>query len=96
MGRITTPTYRLEITDHTGEFGMTPMAWRVRDGGKPTTENIDKWVTAFEASLLTHNKHLGIFSIKSARIVRQSTGDVVAEWQRRAARPNEPMFQIIG
>jgi hypothetical protein len=103
MGRSTTPTYRLEITGHTGNFTITNSAWHVQSrygipgDGRPSTDNLDRYVTAFEKSLRTggSNAHLGIFLITSCRIIRQSTGKVVAEWKRSEQRKNEPMFQVI-
>lgn len=102
MGREHTPKYRIEF--HTTKPGyFTTQAWRVygrfgRPGdGKPFTANIDRWVTAFENSLKPGgtNAHLGIFSIISAKIKKQDTGKVVAEWERHTARPDEPKFQAI-
>lgn len=103
MGRSTTPTFRLEILGHTGNFSMTNGAWNVqrRNGcpgdGQPSTESLDRYVTSFEASLRPggSNAHLGIFSLTSCQIVRQSSGDVVATWKRSEQRPNEPSFQVI-
>jgi hypothetical protein len=71
------------------------MAWTVHADGKPTVENIDRWVTAVENSLRTHNKHLGIFSVVNAVIVNQFNGQTVAEWVRKKVRTDEPMFQIV-
>lgn len=102
MGHTRTPKYRLEMTTtYPGYF--TPQAWEVRarygvpGNGTPTTDNIDKWVTAFEDSLRPGkpNAHLGIFSVVTAKIINQFTGEVVATWTRKTARPNEPKFQVI-
>lgn len=104
MGRITTPPYRIEIKCSDSRYSFTPMAWRVRSNnagiradGKPTVANLDKWVTAYEDSLRPGgcNAHLGIHSVVSAKIIRQSDNEVVAEWIRSQQRPNEPRFQVI-
>ena len=103
MGRSTTPTYRLEILGHTGDFGMTNGAWNVRGrngcpgAGKPSTESLDRYVTSFEESLRPGecNAHLGIFSLTSCQIVHQSTGKVVATWKRSEQRKDEPAFQVV-
>lgn len=102
MGRSYTPKYRLEFTTTRPGY-FTPGAWEVRgrygrhSDGKPTTANLDKWVTAFEDSLRPGkpNAHLGIFSVVTAKIINQFTGEVVATWTRKTARPNEPLFQVI-
>lgn len=102
MGRSYTPAYRLEFeTTRPGYFSS--IAWEVgtRYGipglGKPTPKNIDKWVTGFEQSCIDGpNKHLGIFSVTSAKIIRQKTGEVVATWERKSFRPDEPKFRIVG
>ena len=103
MGRSTTPTYRLEILGHTGKFTMTNSAWNVRSrygapgDGKPSTESLDRYVTSFEASLRSGecNAHLGIFSLTSCQIVRQSSGKVVATWKRSEQRKDEPAFKVV-
>ena len=84
MGRSYTPTYRLETTG--GDFG-TNLGWD-SSKGQPTSDNIGKYLMALSRS--THiggcNEHLSkalgrIGNLpKSARIIRQSTGCVVAEW----------------
>jgi hypothetical protein len=65
--------------------------------GKPTTENIDKWVTTFENSRKTGgcNAHLGFAVVTEAFIKDQKKGEIVARWLRRRDRAKEPMFQII-
>lgn len=103
MGRSTTPTYRLEILGHTGKFSITNSAWNVRGrngspgDGRPSTESLDRYVTSFEESLRAggSNVHLGIFSLTSCQIVRQSSGKVVATWQRSEQRKGEPSFQLV-
>jgi hypothetical protein len=81
MGRTTTPTYRIEITEANGRVGIN--AWR-REYGKPTTAAIAAYVDAFAQSCLpgginSHIAHLALPAI-TARIVRQATGEVVATW----------------
>ncbi len=100
MGKSVTPPYRLEIRVISGAH-YTPLSWDVKSGvnrtgcGKPTVANIDKWVTAFEASMLTHNKHLGIDQVTFAKVIDQRTGEVVATWVRKEQRKSQPLFQII-
>lgn len=101
MGRVVKVQYRLEIKCISGNR-YTPSAWRVRGqfgnhgDGKPTAENIDKWVTAFEQSMIDGvNKHLGIDQVVEAKIVHQTSSETVASWIRSEWRKNQPLFQII-
>lgn len=102
MGRSRTWTYSLKFRCVSGVM-YTPNEWRVKSGrltgpgfGKPTTENIDKWVVAFEQSMIDGpNKHLGIDQVIHAEIVDQRTGEIVAKWNRSQARHNQPKFQVI-
>lgn len=91
MGRSRAWTYVLRIVE--SERISTPMEWRVGKRysvpgyGKPTVENLAKWVAAYEKSLLPGgvNQHLSygankIDKVLSASITNQRTGEVVAEW----------------
>ena len=96
MGKSRTFKYVLTIetvTSRNGQSFSTPMEWK-REYGKPTTQNLDKWVTDFEQSCLTGaNKHLGLDPIVSATI-RENSGPTVADWIRSRDR-KEPMFQVV-
>lgn len=106
MGQSRLIPYTIEYRCSDGHH-YTPCEWRVRQqrqmpqhhvDGKPTTENIDKWVTAFEESRRSGgcNAHLGFAVVLEAMIKDQKKGgEVVVRWVRRTARPNEPMFQVI-
>lgn len=71
----------------------TPMAWR-KEYGKPTLENLEKWITEYSRSLEIGgvNQHVSL-SLgyvpypRTAKIIRQRTGEVLASW--KAA-----MFQV--
>lgn len=79
-----------------GKVRHTPMEWKTKEYGRPTPENIDKWVTSFEQSCVDGpNKHLGLDPVVSARIYDQINGRDLAEWTRKAYRPNEPKFQVV-
>lgn len=88
MGRSTTPKYRIEFTTTRPGCWCTPQFWDVRGrngcpgNGLPTTQNIEKWVQALEESCQPGkpNAHVGPLQIKTARIVNQFTGEVVASW----------------
>ena len=91
MGRVVTPTFRLEIETDSPRFRFSNQAWNVRSNntavpgsGQPTPDNIARWVRDFEASCQPGgcNSHVGITHITKARIIRQATDEVVAEWQR--------------
>ena len=88
MGRSKTPPYRLEMS------GSSVQAWRVKDqygipgNGKPTRENLIKYLRGFVASLKAGgvnehiSKELGYVPTPSwAKIIRQSDGQVMAEWE---------------
>ena len=98
MGRIVTPTYRVEVVERrtaSSNPAVTRMAWDCRSKGRPTDANLERYVLAYADSLKSGgvNVHLseslGFMPIPhSARIVRQSTGQVVASWQAA-------MFQVF-
>lgn len=79
--------YVLNIKISTGDH-CTPMEWRVISRnqipscGHPNHANITKWVDAYEASLLTHNAHLGVHTVVSATIYDQVDKKMVCEWDR--------------
>lgn len=94
MGKVRTPTFRIESR----WFGrqVSNMEWKTKEYGRPTTENIDRYVTTMEESMKPGgvNAHLGFSPILEVQIVRQSTGEVVASWERNKHR-NEPAFQVV-
>jgi hypothetical protein len=88
MGRVVTPTFRLEV-QVVGDYGRTgyatvwtAQAWR----GRATVARLVDWVKGMEASTREGgvNAHLGETTIRSAEIIRQSTGDTVATYRRSA------------
>ena len=91
MGRTSTPTYRMELEERrtaSSNPAVTRMAWDCRSKGRPTDANLERYVLAYADSLKAGgvNMHLsqslGHMPIPhSARIVRQSTGQVVASWE---------------
>lgn len=102
MGRSTTPTFRLDIVLSSGHIA-TPSTWRVKRQyklsgyGKPTSDNLKKWVRAFEESTRTGaNKHLGPETILYAKISRNcSGGEVMAEYAHTSVHlpeVGEPVF----
>ena len=104
MGRSYPIHYIVRIHTTMPNVIHTPVEWRSRPrfglpaDGKPTTANLDKWVTAFEDSCRPGkpNAHLGTFSVTYAEIYDQKLRVVVAIWERSKQRKNEPMFQVIG
>ncbi len=102
MGKSRTYTYSIHIKVVSGRR-YTAGEWRTKTRlgwtgyGSPTTANIDKYVAAFEQSMIDGpNKHLGIDQVTEAYIIDQRTGDVAAEWKRSEMRKNQPLFQVIG
>lgn len=80
MGHSTTPTYRLHLTT-TSRFSYSPQAWNVKAYGRPTDTTLATQVAAFEESTRTGvNSHLGAETVRTARVVRQSTGETVATY----------------
>jgi hypothetical protein len=105
MGRVTTPTYRLEYAGRTRavrNWYFTPAVWHARKStnvasdGRPTDANLYRWVRAFERSTYPGepNAHLGITTVTRACIIRQSSGRVVARYESQAsyfdAADNDP------
>jgi hypothetical protein len=91
--------YRLEI-ECEGAV-LTPAIWRVGSHGdtpghgRPTTENLARWVKTLEATRCPVFKRLGLHRVIRARIVRQTSGKVVAEW-RRTERRSFPLGPFFG
>lgn len=100
MGRSTTPKYSFKISTYLSRVGKafhSSMAWK-SEYGKPTTANIDKWVAKYEESLLPGgaNAHLGYDPVLSVEIKKNVVnGEVVATWDRKTVRPDEPKFQVV-
>lgn len=86
MPKRNIPIYRLEV-ECEGAV-LTPAIWRVSKHGdtvghgRPTAENLDRWVRAAEAARSPVHKRLGLHRVVRARIVHQRSGKVVAEWWR--------------
>lgn len=92
MGRTTTPTFRLEVLEstNTGRNYAFQSAWPTRHAGRPTDATLAAHVQVHEASTRPGgvNEHLGASTVTRARVIRQSTGDVVAEY-------HAPMFAVL-
>lgn len=75
-----TPTYRIEMVATGGSY--TPAAWPTKHLGRPGPSSLLLYVSTFEASTREGgvNAHLGAVTVKSAKVIRQSTGEVVAEY----------------
>ena len=88
MGRSITPTFRLEMTVP-GKY-ITPSGWDTKHAGRPNNETLRKHIDHFETSCKPGgvNAHLGIMVVSSARVVRQSNDEVVAEYK-------QPAFKVI-
>ena len=82
------PLYRLEMIASNGSV-LTPIKWPVcgvaRIGnGKPNWDELDDFIRAIEESLKPggDNHQLGLDSVRIARIIRQSDGEIVVHWNR--------------
>ena len=95
--------YISTVLSRAGRVAHTPMEWKIRAQygipgyGQPTMENLDRWVMAFEDATKPGgcNAHCGYDPIVEAKIVRQSTGEVLVDWKRCEQRKDEPMFQVM-
>lgn len=92
MGRSITPTFRLEGTavgDADGRRFPILQAWETKYAGRPSDATLAAHVKVAEAATLPGgvNAHLGAERITTARVVRQSTGEVVATF-------TAPMFAV--
>jgi len=93
MGRSRMMTFVLHTRATMPDTRTTPCEWKVKQSGKPTQDNITKWVKDFEDSLRPNgiNDHLGIFSITQAWVVDQRNNEIVCRWKR----PPSPLFVVI-
>lgn len=80
MSRSTTPTYRVET--FTPGVYSTPTGWPTKHCGRPSDATLARYVADFEESCQPGgcNAHLGYRPVRSARIFRQSTGEIVATY----------------
>ncbi len=91
MGHSTTPTYRVEVE---ANRPLSTFAWHHHQDGCATEENLEKWRQGYNESFQVggvngpRDENDIIVHISSARLVRQSTGMLVAE-------VNAPTFEII-
>lgn len=86
MGRSITPTFRIEFREVTAAgrpVHWTSAGWDTKHAGRPSAETLAAHVRGMEASTEPGgvNEHLGATTIGYARIVRQSTDEVMAEYR---------------
>ncbi len=94
MGKSTTPKYIVETRDNS-HWHSTPMAWQMKQYGKPTVKNLEKFMANLNESFnvggvnFPSSKAAGfIVYHHAARIINQKTGDNVASW-------SAPSFQVM-
>lgn len=82
MGRTITPTFRVEYVMF-GNIGITSSAWYTRHEGHPDDENLRRHVEKLEDSSKPGgcNAHCGPMVVASAKIIRQKTDEVVANYK---------------
>jgi hypothetical protein len=90
MSNSNIPLYRLEMTACSGTV-FTPSKWPVegfaRNGdGDPHWAELNDFIRTFEESLKARSDHeqFGLDSVGTARIIRQSDGEIMVHWNRRA------------
>lgn len=96
MGRITTPTFRLEFNDNPWRLVWNAKeTWDCTKYGRPSTASIERFRVARHKSLEIGgvNEHISksigyIPYINRARIIRQATGETVAEF-------TAPPFEVV-
>ena len=93
MGKIITPTYRIEVKENDFTDSWHVMSWN-KEYGKPNTKNLENFVSKMNESYLPTgvNSHITkmrgyIVCVYKARIIHQKSGDIVAEWKA-------PSFQV--
>lgn len=84
MGRIVTPTYRVEYRDNS-QPQWKPMIWDCKLYGRPTMANLEAWRQGYNRSFGPdgHNWHVSqavgyVIHINRARIIRQKSGEIMA------------------
>ena len=79
---------------------MTDMEWKTMMYGRPTPQNIERFVQKFNESLEADgaNSHLGRRSaIYGGEVVNQMTGETVAQWEDKSIihfYKSKPMFEV--
>lgn len=93
MGRSTTPTFRAEVKGTIWNFSM--FGWDCKIHGRPNQTNVDRYRLSLNNSFLPGGVNFDISEsqgtiahVSTVRIIRQSTGDVVAE-------SKAPMFEVF-
>ncbi len=90
MSRDYTPKYRVEYTSNVGS-GM--MQWQ-SVYGKPDKDGLENWRQAYNQSFQVggvnepSSKTSVVMHISTAKLIRQSTGEIVAE-------AHAPAFEIV-
>ncbi len=93
MGRVTTPTFRVEIKTNAPAY-LTDGVWNSRTMGRPTAENAEAYRQRLNQSFLPggvngpRNDTDVVIHVHTIRIVRQSNNEVVAE-------AKAPMFEVV-
>lgn len=94
MGSSYTPTFRIETTG--SDMAVCPDAWDCKRMGRPSAKNLEAVLVRYLKScepggvnyhlteMLGHLPNMPT----TARVVRQSTGEIVAEWTC-------PMFYVV-
>lgn len=102
MGKSYTPTFVINVNDFQvfPTQNVDPMAWDTKYSGKPTEENIKKWVEMYNASLEPDgvNSHVGrSAAVYGGSIKNQKTGDIVAHWEDiniKKMYQDKPKFEV--
>lgn len=93
MGRIVTPTYRVETASNI--HGLQLSGWDCKRNGRPSDTRAENYRTTMNQRFLPGGVNFGISEasgvivhLSEVRIVRQSSGEVVA-------RAKAPRFEVV-
>lgn len=91
MGRVVTPTFRVEFPraysvvdgNRWEQFAWSGGRWDCKTSGRPTAASLARYVRELEDSTLPGgcNEHLGLTRVSHAQVIRQSTGETVAVYE---------------
>ena len=94
MGKVYTPTFRAEVRDNTSQAWFHS-AWNVKDHGRPTDKNAERYRRSLNESLKIGgvNEHISkaagfLVHTSAVRVIRQATGQVVAS-------AKAPLFEVV-
>lgn len=84
-GRTVTPKYVVDVQIKMGI--ATPAAWEIKEYGKPTVNNLKKYIEAYNQSLMAGgaNQHIGSRGMATWAGIRENAPNspYIVEWGRK-------------